>query len=453
MRQNLFLPVIIIAVFSLACNFLSKKEETKVVNSNTVSETPAATNSPTPAKDNTEEKAQIDSTNYLALANGAFLVKEPNSRGAFDYAPINLIIEGMTWRSPEDSLNNQVFVIETPGETTLKNIEFDTSHSFYTYEENAKDILLEASNTNAESGFQTILETSLEKQTEENLQRFPVKAEVPARWFRLTIKNNQGSAEATSLRRIKGFGTQKIADVPQNLTGTYRKINEETGKTGNKDDYDDIFIKQDGSLVNGCWRSEGIFSGGFEGTVAKVNWLQSSLGEENSGLMIFSQNKRLVFWRLQGGKFWALERYEQVNSNLGECSGIPNFKGKDVAKSEITDELEKNGRAVIYGINFDFNSDKLRAESIAVLDKIVTVLKEKPDWKMSIEGHTDSIGGESFNKSLSEKRAKSVVDYLAKAGIDSARLSSTGFGLSKPIESNETEFGRAKNRRVELVKQ
>ena len=128
MRQNLFLPVIIIAVFSLACNFLSKKEETKVVNSNTVSETPAATNSPTPAKDNTEEKAQIDSTNYLALANGAFLVKEPNSRGAFDYAPINLIIEGMTWRSPEDSLNNQVFVIETPGETTLKNIEFDTSH-------------------------------------------------------------------------------------------------------------------------------------------------------------------------------------------------------------------------------------------------------------------------------------------------------------------------------------
>lgn len=453
MRQNLFLPVIIIAVFSLACNFLSKKEETKVVNSNTVSETPAATTSPTPAKDNTEEKAQIDSTNYLALANGAFLVKEPNSRGAFDYAPINLIIEGMTWRSPEDSLTNQVFVIETPGETTLKNIEFDTSHSFYTYEENAKDILLEASNTNAESGFQTIFETSLEKKTEENLQRFPVKAEIPARWFRLTIKNNQGSAEATALRRIKGFGTQKIADVPQNLTGTYRKIDEETGKTGNKDDYDDLIIKQDGSLVNGCWRSEGIFSGGFEGTVAKVNWIQSSLGEENSGLMIFTQNKRLIFWRLQSGKFWALERYEQVNSTLGECSGIPNFKGKDVAKSEITDELEKNGRAVIYGINFDFNSDKLRAESTAVLDKIVTVLKEKPDWKMSIEGHTDSIGGEAFNKNLSEKRAKSVIDYLAKAGIDSARLSSTGFGLSKPIESNETEFGRAKNRRVELVKQ
>ena len=87
------------------------------------------------------------------------------------------------------------------------------------------------------------------------------------------------------------------------------------------------------------------------------------------------------------------------------------------------------------------------------MDKIVTVLKEKPDWKMSIEGHTDSIGGEAFNKNLSEKRAKSVIDYLAKAGIDSARLSSTGFGLSKPIESNETEFGRAKNRRVELVKQ
>lgn len=72
---------------------------------------------------------------------------------------------------------------------------------------------------------------------------------------------------------------------------------------------------------------------------------------------------------------------------------------------------------------------------------------------MAIEGHTDNIGGESFNQTLSEKRAKSVVDYLTANGIEANRLSSSGKGLSSPIEKNDTEFGRAKNRRVELVKQ
>ncbi|NJM53565.1 MAG: OmpA family protein [Blastocatellia bacterium] len=91
-----------------------------------------------------------------------------------------------------------------------------------------------------------------------------------------------------------------------------------------------------------------------------------------------------------------MEEFEQVDTKLGECPDIPNFKGKDTAKSELAKELEKDGRAVIYGINFDFNSDKLRDESKIVLNQIAAVLKEKPEWKMAIEGHTDNIGGEKF---------------------------------------------------------
>lgn len=437
----------LIATFGLACSFLDKKDDAKSDNSTpSVVKTDENSNS---SSENSNATDQSVGENLLSLASGAFLVKKPDSDRAFDHNPINLIFDGMMWRSDEGKISDLVFVIETPGETTLKKVGFDTNHMFYTTEENAKDILVEASNTNSESGFQKILEMSLEQ--ESKIASFPVTAEIPARWFRLTVKNNHGSTAATSLKRMFGYGTQKTADVPQNLTGTYREINKETGKAKDSDS-GDLFVKQDGTLVAGCWRESGNFSGGLTGTVANLDWEQPDVGK-NRGLMVFAQNKQLVFWRLKGEGFWALEEFEKVNSDLGECSAIPNFKGGDSAKSEIAKDLEKDGRAIIYGINFDFNSDKLRAESKIVLDKIAALLKEKSDWKMLIEGHTDNIGGDAFNKTLSDKRAAAVKNYLTSAGIEESRLSSGGLGLSKPIAPNETEAGRAQNRRVELVKQ
>src|SRR5690606_37506146 len=105
-----------------------------------------------------------------------------------------------------------------------------------------------------------------------------------------------------------------------------------------------------------------------------------------------------------------------------------------------------------YGINFDFNSDVLRQESKLVLDEVVEILKEDPNWRMTIEGHTDNVGGEAFNQGLSEKRAASVKNYLVIAGVAAERLESLGLGLTKPVAPNDTEIGRARNRRVELVK-
>ncbi len=107
----------------------------------------------------------------------------------------------------------------------------------------------------------------------------------------------------------------------------------------------------------------------------------------------------------------------------------------------------------MYGINFDFDSDVIRAESKPTLDQINALLRENADWKMQIEGHTDNIGGADYNQTLSEKRAAAVKKYLIDAGIADTRLTSAGFGFSKPIAANDGEFGRAQNRRVELVKQ
>jgi outer membrane protein OmpA-like peptidoglycan-associated protein len=83
---------------------------------------------------------------------------------------------------------------------------------------------------------------------------------------------------------------------------------------------------------------------------------------------------------------------------------------------------------------------------------IATLLKSNPTLKLGVEGHTDNVGDAASNKKLSEARAKSVTAAIVASGVDAARLSAAGFGQEKPVADNRTEEGRAKNRRVELVK-
>ena len=99
---------------------------------------------------------------------------------------------------------------------------------------------------------------------------------------------------------------------------------------------------------------------------------------------------------------------------------------------------------------FEFNSDKIAADNYAGLDVVANFLKEAPNVSVKVEGHTDSVGAKEYNQKLSERRAKSVADYIISKGVDSSRVTTQGFGFSKPIASNKTKEGRAKNRRTEL---
>ena len=87
-----------------------------------------------------------------------------------------------------------------------------------------------------------------------------------------------------------------------------------------------------------------------------------------------------------------------------------------------------------------------------IIDQIVQMMNSNPDLKIGVEGHTDNVGTPASNKTLSEARAKSVVSAIVAQGIAADRLSPVGFGQDKPIADNNTEEGRAQNRRVELVK-
>ena len=117
---------------------------------------------------------------------------------------------------------------------------------------------------------------------------------------------------------------------------------------------------------------------------------------------------------------------------------------------EVSEAVKKALNAYAKTILFDTGKSSIKAQSSEVLKNIIDILKEYPNSKFSIEGHTDSVGSESLNQKLSETRASSVKGYLVDNGIESGRLSSKGYGESTPIDSNKTRAGRANNRRVEI---
>jgi outer membrane protein OmpA-like peptidoglycan-associated protein len=122
-------------------------------------------------------------------------------------------------------------------------------------------------------------------------------------------------------------------------------------------------------------------------------------------------------------------------------------------EKKIEKQLEETGKVQVYGIYFDFNSANIREESEPVLKEIAEALNAHPDWKLSVNGHTDNVGGNAYNAKLSERRAASVKQALVERyKIAGDRLDTAGFGAGAPIETNETPEGRARNRRVELIK-
>ncbi len=123
-----------------------------------------------------------------------------------------------------------------------------------------------------------------------------------------------------------------------------------------------------------------------------------------------------------------------------------------VTANAMLDELNRKGFVTLY-INFDTNKWDIKPEARPTIAEIVRLMKEQAGLRLRIEGHTDNVGRPDANKKLSENRARSVMQAIIAGGIDAARLTAVGHGQEAPIADNRSEEGRAKNRRVELVKQ
>jgi len=132
--------------------------------------------------------------------------------------------------------------------------------------------------------------------------------------------------------------------------------------------------------------------------------------------------------------------YAMVNHVAIAHRGLPLYK-----------KLMEEGRLVMNNINFEVNSYKLTSSSFEVLDGIASMLTDHPDVSLQVQGHTDSDGTKKSNQTLSENRAKTVLDYLTAKGVANSRLTSAGYGEGMPVDDSGTETAKAKNRRVEFV--
>ena len=134
-----------------------------------------------------------------------------------------------------------------------------------------------------------------------------------------------------------------------------------------------------------------------------------------------------------------------VNDCNDKCPGSTAGQtiGADGCPVKLTIDLK--------GVNFDFDKDTLRPDAVVILDEAVAVLAKYPELRVEVAGHTDSKGKDDYNQNLSERRAKTVYDYLTSKGIDAARMvGPNGYGEARPIDTNDTDEGRANNRRTEL---
>lgn len=136
-----------------------------------------------------------------------------------------------------------------------------------------------------------------------------------------------------------------------------------------------------------------------------------------------------------------------VNDEKDRCPQVPGTAENDgcpTVKEDVVKRVEYAAR----NIYFNTGSAKLSSKSFAPLNEVVKILNEDTNLKLSIEGHTDNVGNDEFNQTLSDNRAASVKAYLVSKGIDEARISAQGYGETKPVADNNTAAGRAKNRRV-----
>ncbi len=342
------------------------------------------------------------------------------------------------WASKQGAKGPFVIVVSLAERSEVHALEFDAAGT-ETAGRAAKDIDVAISDTSATTGFSPLTTVSLKAGADK--QRFPLSRPATGRWLTLTFRSNQGDPEYTELMEFRAFGRQLTrTPMPANLSGTYHS-----------ETYGDFHLQQDGATLVGCYEyQEGLVQGGAESNLMRLTWRE----RERTGpaVMVLKRDGKSFegWWADANTDNWQPNwDLRKSSDTVGSC---PHWNPKSPTGNVLATELAAEGRVRIYGINFDVDSDRLRADAKPAIDQLIAALTANPSWNVTIEGHTDSTGTAARNLQLSELRATSVKTALVAAGIAEGRLSTVGLGQTKPVASNDTEVGRAQNRRVEIAR-
>ncbi len=342
------------------------------------------------------------------------------------------------WSNAQETKGPYTIVISLSGRAEIRAVEFDTA-STETPSRAAKDVDVSVSDTSATAGFASVATVSLKPGADR--QRFPLARPGSGRWIKLTITSNQGDTAYSQLMEFRAFGrAESVATLPANLSGTYHS-----------ESYGDFHLQQDGATLTGCYEfHDGLVQGGAESNVIRLTWREA----DRSGPAVMVQKrdgKSFEGWWADGDSAnwranWDLRK---TSDTVGSCR---HWNPRGASGNVVAASLAAEGRVRLYGINFDVDSDRLRADARPAVDQLIAALKANPGWNVAIEGHTDSTGNAARNQELSQLRAQAVKVAIVAGGIAEGRLTTSGLGQTKPIASNETEVGRAQNRRVEVVR-
>ena len=221
---------------------------------------------------------------------------------------------------------------------------------------------------------------------------------------------------------------QKQRVGPRSLLGhPQRRLQAELIAPGS---IDKTYIQSDGL-------SNTLFRAAYHDALTKNGWtiVDERMGSDVLISAHYAQNGRNVWAALHKNN----EGYDIRIADAG------------TATKDLSTDLAKNCHVAVYGILFDFNKSTLQPASDAVLQQILALLTKNAALNLEIQGHTDNVGGDAYNQTLSEARAHAVVAWLSQQGIPTARLTAKGYGRTVPIADNKTDEGRAKNRRVEIA--
>lgn len=357
------------------------------------------------------------------------------------------------WCSKENAPFPHVFIMELTEAFNIEKLVFD-NHCEKAYPGIcSKVVQVEFSTKAPEDGYSIVNSFTL-KENELNTFDIPSKE---AHWIKISILSNYGNNSYTELAEVGAYGTQKYPNIKTiDVSGRWES------------NWGWVELKQDGSSMNGFYEFNNgkVPLGGVERNKISYKWVEKKINREGWTTVFLNQEgTRLTGvwcydnnWKDYG--FWILSRAKGIPIEpIVETAGTPPVQetppppvkvNQEVVES-MKQELKDDGKIILYGINFKVNSAEILPASFTVLDQLAEVLKQNGKISVRIEGHTDNTGTSEYNQKLSASRAEAVKNYLVdKQQIDGSRMESIGKGEDFPVSDNDTESGKATNRRVEI---
>ena len=400
-----------------------------------------------------EETLEQKSFNVLSIPNGAYILKGPATFNASAQSANKIstwsneaIIDGSNqkgWSSAEDSEFPYEFVFELSEECLIEKFGFNNECEKKYPGICAKKVKVEVSTTSPVDNYKTVLDEKLGEYAP--TKYYEIKP-TTARWIKITIQSNYGYKKFTELMEIEAWGTYVNDDLKSiDLTGDWTST------------WGTVSIRQKGSSTKGCYeyRNGIIKNAGMERRILNFSWIEDE-GKRPFGKAVLVVNEEGT--RLNG--IWCYEDdlseygiwvFKRKGKKPTRCYQVEEVAKDTVKQNQLKEEIETTGKLTVYGINFEINSATIKEESFPTLDEIFNMLKDNEKMQLIINGHTDSQGSAEYNKTLSSNRAESVKTYLVSKGIATNRLDAFGMGEEMPIANNESQLGRAANRRVELI--